>query len=313
MQINEYLPVDNISQYKEKEIKYDILCPDGQGNMYCVDLLKGIQVIYNDFQCLTLPENSGGYKSGSIIEINHCLKGRFESHINNMFGYIKEGDMAICDWRVSRKPSQFPLGYYYGVEILIDVKEAVHEPLFTQFGIDLHILCQKIEKSNLLYIMRATPKIEHIFMEMYDLPQNIKIKYLKVKVIELLLFLMELDFESVKSERRYYKKSQIETVKEIRNQMMDSWSQKYDIDILAKQYNISTSILRKCFKEIYGKPIYQWHKEYRLEKAKERLLNSDLSIIEIAALAGYENPSKFSAAFNDLFGQTPSHYRLLHK
>lgn len=313
MQINEYLPVEHINQYKEKEMKYDILCPDGKGSMICIDLLDGIQVIYNDFHCLSLPDNGFEHKNNCIIEINHCLKGRFESRLNNMFGYIKEGDMAICDWRIDRKPSEFPLGYYYGVEILIDVKKALHEPLLVQFGIDLNVLIEKIEKSDLIYIMRATSQVEHIFMEMYDLPQNIKIEYLKVKVIELLLFLKELDFESAKSERHYYKKSQIEIVKKIRNQMMESWSKKYDVALLAKQHNISASILRKCFKEIYGKPIYQWHKEYRLEKAKELLLTSDLSIIEIAALSGYENPSKFSAAFNDLFNQSPSHYRLLHK
>ena len=37
--------------------------------------------------------------------------------------------------------------------------------------------------------MRATPQMEHIFAQLYQVPQSIQRGYFKVKVLELLLFL----------------------------------------------------------------------------------------------------------------------------
>ena len=61
--------------------------------------------------------------------------------------------------------------------------------------------------------MRATQQIQHIFMEMYDVENEIKVDYLKIKVLELLLFLSHIDFEIIQDKKRYYPKNQIETVK----------------------------------------------------------------------------------------------------
>lgn len=39
------------------------------------------------------------------------------------------------------------------------------------------------------------------------------------------------------------------------------------------------------------------------------LVTTKLSIAEIAGMVGYENPNKFSAAFKEIIGQSPSEYR----
>ena len=69
---------------------------------------------------------------------------------------------------------------------------------------------------------------------------------------------------------------------------------------------------RKAFKEIHGKPIYQWYKEYRLEYSLGLLINTDIPIIEIANEIGYSNPSKYSAAFYQYTSMTPQQYRKSH-
>ncbi len=48
----------------------------------------------------------------------------------------------------------------------------------------------------------------------------------------------------------------------------------------------------------------------RIEAAAELLISEpQLSICEVAEAAGYENQSKFSAAFKSIFGMTPFAYR----
>jgi AraC-like DNA-binding protein len=56
-------------------------------------------------------------------------------------------------------------------------------------------------------------------------------------------------------------------------------------------------------------PIAAHIKEHRMKKAATLLKETGDSISVIAKSVGYENQSKFSAAFKELYGQTPNEYR----
>ena len=47
--------------------------------------------------------------------------------------------------------------------------------------------------------------------------------------------------------------------------------------------------------------------------AADKLMETELSIMEIAMMFGYENCSKFAAAFRGELGTSPSDYRKRHK
>lgn len=85
------------------------------------------------------------------------------------------------------------------------------------------------------------------------------------------------------------------------------WKAK-SLDELADKYGISKTNLKNCFKEVYGKPIYKWRKEYRLDYACRLIKKRDLNISEISKKVGYSSPSKFSQAFKKYVGCTPSEY-----
>lgn len=301
------LPIINKKIINDYECEYTIEVNDGTGSMSCIHVYPGIEVIYNNFHCYDTPL-SEPYEN--YIEINHCLKGKFECAYNqNYYTYLCEGDLTIHNSSFDQLHSSFPLGYYEGVEVLIDVNKAKDNIIFQQFHIDLQVLLNRLKSYNKVYSFRATQQIEHICLEMYHVDNHIKVDYLKIKVLELLVFLSNTDFEITDEKRRYYPKDQIERVKKIKNYMGTHMCMKHDLDALAKKYNINVNTLRKSFKEIYGKPIYQWFKEYRLEQSKCLLKESTMSILEIANEVGYANPSKYSAAFTSYMKQTPQQYR----
>ena len=97
-------------------------------------------------------------------------------------------------------------------------------------------------------------------------------------MLELLLFLSHHDFGILENEKHYYPKKQIEIIKAIKTELSNNISAKYDLEKLVKQYNINIHTFRKAFKEIHGKPIYQWYKEYRLEYSLGLLINTDILI-----------------------------------
>lgn len=67
--------------------------------------------------------------------------------------------------------------------------------------------------------------------------------------------------------------------------------------------------LKKGFKQIYGTCVSQFMIDRKLQHAYELIINSDLSISEVSAIAGYSYPQHFSKAFKKHFGKTPSKLR----
>lgn len=59
-----------------------------------------------------------------MIEINHCRRGRFGCKVNGRQVYLGEGEMEANLVGVIRENPEFPLGFYAGVEILIDPEPA---------------------------------------------------------------------------------------------------------------------------------------------------------------------------------------------
>lgn len=290
------------------ETEYIIDRIQGQGTMRCIDIYPGVQVIYNHFQSFDTPINSA--PDTHHIEINHCLRGKYECLYNRQYyAYLGEGDLSISKWSLNRVCDEFPLGYYEGVELLIDVAAARKNKVFEDFHIDIDFLEKKLAMNENLCIMRATDQIQHICLEMYDVDEEMKIDYLKIKVLELLLFLCHNDFKMIQSRRQYYPKSQIETIKAIKNELIVHLAETPDFNELAGKHHINIHTLRKAFKEIYGIPIYQWFKEYRLEYSMKLLGEEGMSVIDIANNVGYSNPSKYSAAFGKYMGMTPLQYR----
>lgn len=75
---------------------------------------------------------------------------------------------------------------------------------------------------------------------------------------------------------------------------------------ISKYFNISESKLKSDFKASNGMTLFQFFQQEQMKHAEKILLESNLSIKEISYILGYENTSKFSAAFKKRIGVCPS-------
>lgn len=71
----------------------------------------------------------------------------------------------------------------------------------------------------------------------------------------------------------------------------------------------SHSNLAKKFKEYMGMTVVEYLVKTKMGNAQEYLLQSDLSINEIAARLGYQSVTNFSATFRKEIGESPAQYR----
>lgn len=82
-----------------------------------------------------------------------------------------------------------------------------------------------------------------------------------------------------------------------------------NMEEMVKDLPMGYSKFRRVFKEITGLSPNQYYLNLRLNKAKALLITTDLSILDIAQLTGFETPFYFSRFFKKKSGVPPAYYR----
>ena len=83
----------------------------------------------------------------------------------------------------------------------------------------------------------------------------------------------------------------------------------FEIPMLSQALHMSQSQAYRKIKALTGKSIVAYLKDYRLQKAKVLLQNSEKTVSTIAYEVGFTDPAYFSRLFSEAFGQTPSEIR----
>lgn len=86
-------------------------------------------------------------------------------------------------------------------------------------------------------------------------------------------------------------------------------SEYISLDELVDHSNLSKYYIQKLFSKYKQMTVHQYIRQARLENASALLRESMKSVLEIAHICGYDNPSKFSKAFKDKYYMTPIKYR----
>lgn len=290
---------------------YRIRDDSGDSVLTRFEVYPGIALIYNDVHTdyISIKELVG-YEN--ILEINHCREGRieFESSEGECL-YVKKGDMAINMKTGVKSYSYFPQSHYHGVTIEIDFDkiEKNQNMILKEMQLTPKILQDKLCNHKQCIVLHEKQEFEHLFSEIYCVPEQIKKSYYKIKVMEILLFLSALDTTKEKIENRYFNKNLVAKVKEIHQYMLNHLDKKLTIAWLADKHQISATNLKKYFKEIYGQSIYAYLKEKRIQKAAELLRETNYEIGRVAGMVGYDSASKFSNSFKSIMGINPSEYK----
>ena len=275
-------------------------------------VFDGIDLMFLDVKQETIQFYAKSHTK--TFAINHCEEGRIECKFTSgEYLYMGPGDMSL-GWHISsnyQHENYFPTKLFKGVVLLVDVEKAqpILDTLVTETRIDLTQLANRFcEQSEFGMMMEETESVRQIFSSLYKVPDQIKGHYFKLKVIEIFLLLSIISTTN-HEKRSSYRKQQVDIVKAVNEYISTQFMKRITIDSLSDQFDIPTSTLKRCFKGVYGTTIHHYLKECRINAAKHLLQESDQSILEIANAVGYENGSKFTSAFKEATGVTPSDYR----
>jgi len=79
--------------------------------------------------------------------------------------------------------------------------------------------------------------------------------------------------------------------------------------VIAKECRLSVSHFARSFKKTFGLPVHRWVIDQRVDHAKQLLLNSNESLLEIAFQAGFCDQASFNRTFAKLTGTSPGRWR----
>lgn len=283
----------------------------GKGIMRVYEVLPGILMSYDILDmksCYQDVPTVEGY-----IQINYCNEGCFEFELDTgEIGFIGQGDLAVCDPSSSRfVNSRIPYGKYRGISVMIQIEKAQQSisERIPEAELDLHGIARRIFETNSTYLIRANASLEHIFYELYHIDERISKPYMVLKVLELLCFINVSRYED-QTKLPCFTQSVVETVKAAHEYINSHFTENITVVELAVKFHISETNLCSCFKALYGQPVGTYIRGERIKYAAELLTGrTEMSVGDIAALVGYDNQSKFAAAFKSIQGYSPLAYR----
>lgn len=78
------------------------------------------------------------------------------------------------------------------------------------------------------------------------------------------------------------------------------------LDEIASLVGVSRRQIERLFKRYVGEVPTKYYLDMRLRRARSLLLQTAMSVMEVAVACGFQSPPHFSKCYRDLFGHTPS-------
>lgn len=101
----------------------------------------------------------------------------------------------------------------------------------------------------------------------------------------------------------------VSLVEKAKTYINENFQRDLSLDEISREYDISPYYFSKIFKDETGENFIEYLTAVRMDKAKQLLLNKELSMKEICSMVGYADPNYFSRSFKKNVGVTPTEYR----
>lgn len=278
-------------------------------------MLDGVHVVSRD---LTMEDDSYS------IEVEHD------------FSFIKlhiemEGDNEYCPEKEGEPGIYIPQGHYNffyipkikGVLNYRTKRRRTLEITFTEEYLEglfypnlkntIPMLAEAIE-NNSSYKMWETsnsisPKLNILIEDILQCSYTgaIKKAFLESKVVEILSYLFTIINEE-KNTKAAVELNASDYIKiiEVENILKTRFKEKHTLASIATEVGLNNFKIKKYFKMVFKTTVFNYLTHVRMEYAKKRIIENDLSICVVSEELGYKNQHHFTVAFKKTFGYLPS-------
>lgn len=248
-------------------------------------LLENIQLDENyNYQMVVLPINKENKDLNNKIlgEYIKCIT-KLDSKIEYLFFYYNDNVYII---------------FYFNTKEIKDISFTTEEikckaDIFIENDMSVFVL----NSTDKVWELREYSKLVRKVQENMSYSKNIK-KYFINNLNEL--------SEILEDDKNLYSATSIKlAIKFITN----NFNENITLKDVADEVFLSQNYLSELFKKETGEGFYEFLSNYRIKKAKEILITTNLKIYEVAESVGYNDSITFGRAFKKITGVTPNSFR----
>ncbi len=250
------------------------------------------------------------------FETLFCLQGSI--HIRWKDGHninLQEREILLISDLSQIQEIRWTKNFAQGVLVAVDAAkahESLHQLCTLMGGSPLNISQVKeiMRRQNGCAIISQNAWNDAIFHTINDLTIKQRGQYCTFLAVELLYLLCcGNHILPWKSPSTYFDNHQINAARQVHAYILSHLDESMTIGRLAQMSHISSTLLKSCFRQLYGQPIHKYIQECRMRQAANLLTSTNQPILQIAISVGYESTSQFGALFKRYYRMTPSQYR----
>lgn len=133
--------------------------------------------------------------------------------------------------------------------------------------------------------------------------------FIEAKIVELLLMVLQDCSEENPLGATILTEYDKEMLRSMKSYVEKEFENPLTLKELSKKFTINEYKLKKGFKFLFGTTVFDHMNTIRMDKAHQLILETELSISEIADLTGFEDRAAFDKAFKRHFGYTAAYLR----
>lgn len=247
----------------------------GHADGYYFNVEKGRTL--NEYQLLYNPEGEG------VFSTTHCGERR-----------LKPGDMFLL----------FP-GEWHTYHPLPNVGWKSYWIGFRGRNMDDRVRAGFLSPEKPVYHVGYSSVIEELYRSAYKQAVE-EAAYSQQVMAGLVNHLIGMMYSLERNIELSKNQQQVDMINRARLRIRQSLESDLTIQHVAEEMGVSYSNFRKLFKEFTGLSPATYQQELRLQRAKELLSTTDLTVKEIAYRLNFESPDYFSAKFKSKMGCKPS-------
>lgn len=250
----------------------------GHADGYYFNLENGREL--NEYQLLYITEGSGTFHSHTVPS-----------------AHLREGDLFLLfpgEWHsYNPSPTTGWKSYWIG---------------FKGRNIDDRVRAGFLSPTKPIYHVGFSDDIVRLYKEAYD-TAICEAAYAQQVLAGLVNHIIGVMYSLERNIELNRNQAHVDMVNRARLEIREHLESSLTIQQVAKDLGVSYSNFRKLFKEYTGISPATYQQDLRLQRAKELLSTTEMSVKEIAYRLNFESPDYFSAKFKAKTGRRPSELR----
>lgn len=316
---NHLLPsnlLDNQSHFQPKTYEFQLYDAKGISHGYrsWFHLRPGISLLVDDY---TLNDNlivttSSSRPSSTYLELSFNIFGKnnneaVQSGQDALFFSRDSGGENWIEWQSQKRILKLDIHIDYPLFQSYISNQMDLLPVSLRYAIENN----NNRELDYLQVSNTTSQMQTILRQILNCPYQALTKqiYLEAKVLELMALRLEnlQDCQPLNSITNL-KSEQIDSIYQARDIVINNFSNPPSLLALARQVNLNDCTLKKGFQQIFGTTVFGYLHDYRMERAKELLLETQFTVNQVAQNVGYASRSAFVTAFSKKYGVSPRVY-----